>query len=155
MADAAQILKCMILTLKKENVLVPSAVVAEIVSVENIEALPDSPAWLIGKFKWRGDDVPLVSFEVASGHDVQPNRRSTQVAVLHILNSETSLEEPYVGLMISGVPHLTGFSAKQIKADENASTDHPMVAQRVRVNGVSMGILDIDAMETMLVASGY
>ena len=155
MADDSHILKCIILTLKKENVLIPSAVIAEIVSVENIEAVPDTPAWLIGKFKWRDEYIPLVSFEVASGNDVLPNSRSTQVAVFYILNDESGLKEPYVGLMISGVPHVTRFTTDQIKADENRTADHPMVAQYVKVNGVSMGILDVDAMETMVLESGF
>ena len=155
MAENAQSLKCTILTLKKENVLVPSAVIAEIISVENIEELPDSPAWLIGRFKWRGNDIPLLSFEVASGNDVMPNRRSTQVSVFHTLNENSDLDDPYVGLMISGVPHLASFTEDQIAADENSSAGHPMVAQRIRVNGVSIGILDIDAMETMVVESGF
>ena len=155
MADDSHVLKCIILTLKKENVLIPSAVIAEIVSIEDIEEAPDTPAWLIGKFKWRNEYLPLLSFEVASGNDVMPNSRSTQVAVLYILNDESGLEEPYVGLMISGVPHVTRFTEDQIKSDENRSADHPMVAQYVKVNGVSMGILDIDSMETMVIESGF
>ena len=155
MADEAHSLKCIILTLKKENVLIPGAVVAEIVSVEDIEEVADSPDWLMGKFQWRREYIPLLSFEVAGGDDILAKSRSTQVAVLHVLNDDSGLDQPYVGLMISGVPHVNRFTSDQIKADEDSLSDNVMVAQRVKVNGVSMSILDIDAMEMMVSESNY
>lgn len=155
MTDEAHVLKCIILTLKKENILIPSAVVAEIVSVEDIEPVADSPDWMMGKFRWRNEYIPLLSFDVAGGGDVGVKNRSTQVAVLYVLNDDSGLDQPYIGLMISGVPHVSRFTADQIKADEDSLTDHPMAAQRVKVNGVSMSILNIDAMETMVAESSY
>jgi len=148
-------LKCIILTLRKENVLVPSSMVAEIVSVENIEEIADSPDWLIGKFKWRGEDLPILSFEVADGEEELSVIRSTQVAVLHVLNDDSGLDSPYIGLKVSGVPHVNRFTQDQIVINEGKNTDHPMIAQRVKVNGVSMSILDIDAMETMVAEALY
>lgn len=155
MADDAHVLKCIILTLKKENVLVPSAVVAEIISVENVEEVDDSPDWMIGQFKWRGEYIPLLSFEAVEGEDALSANRSMQVAVLYVLNDDSGLKSPYIGLRISGVPHVSRFSENQIVLNEGKNADHFMVAQRVKVNGVSMSILDIDAMESMLVESNY
>lgn len=155
MADDERVLKCIILTLKKENVLIPSAVVAEIVSVEDTEEVTDSPDWLLGKFMWRGKNIPLLSFEAAGGEDVLSIKRSIQVAVLSVLNNESGLESPYVGLMISGVPHVSRFTADQIIADDETPAEHTMVAQHVKVNGVSMSILDVGAMETMVLESNY
>ena len=153
MADNSQLMKCIILTLKKENVLIPGALVAEILSVENIQKIPDSPHWFVGKIKWRGEDIPLVSFEAVSEQSEVVLNRSTQVAVLYALNDDTELASPYIGLMITGVPHVNRFSADQLKTDEEVSVEHSMVAQRIKVNGVSMSILDIDAMELMIVES--
>ena len=150
MADEAHVLKCIILTLKKENVLIPGALVSEITSVENIEDVAGSPEWLIGQFQWRGKDIPLLSFEVSGGNEVGPRSRSTQVAVLNGLNDDPSLDTHFLGLMISGVPHVSRFTSDQIKPNEDVSAEHPMVAQRVKVNGVSMSILDIDAMARMV-----
>ena len=150
MEDEAHVLKCIILTLKKENVLIPGSLVSEITSVENIEDIAGSPDWLIGQFQWRGQDIPLLSFEVSGGNEIGPRSRSTQVAVLNGLNDDPSLATPFLGLMISGVPHVSRFTADQIKPNEDVSAEHPMVAQRVKVNGVSMSILDIDAMAAMV-----
>ena len=42
------------------------------------------------------------------------------------------------------------FPGGQIKTDEQALVDHPMVAQKARINGAAVGILDIYAIEEML-----
>lgn len=150
MSDDDKAVKCIILTLKKDNVLVPSAAVAEIMSVESVDEVTDSPNWLLGTIKWRGEDIPLVSFEALSGEEDLSLNRSTQIAVLYGLNDDETLESPYIGLKISGVPHVSRFTADQIKVNEQAFAEHGLVAQRVKVNGVSMSILDIDAMSTMV-----
>lgn len=143
-------IKCIILTLKKENVLVPSAAVAEILSVEDVSNVTDTPEWLLGTIKWRGEDIPLMSFEALSGDEDLSLNRSTQVAVLYGLNDDETLESPYIGLKISGVPHVSRFTANQITINEQNFAEHGLVAQRVKVNGVSMSILDIDAMSAMV-----
>lgn len=150
MSEDEQIVKCIILTLKKDNVLVPSAAVAEIFSVEAVDDVPGSPDWLLGTIKWRGQDIPLMSFEAHSGDEDLSLNRSTQIAVLYDLNDDEMIDSPYIGLKISGVPHVSRFTADQIKVNENAFEEHALVAQRVKVNGVSMSILDIDAMGNMI-----
>ena len=154
MAEKAQEIRCLILTLKKENVLVASAAVAEILSVENVEAIADSPEWLVGEIKWRGVSVPLLSFEAAGGDTEAIANRNMQVAVLYILNDDSELSSSYIGMVISGVPHVSRFTADQIVVDKDITDEHSMIAQRVKVNGVSMSILDIDAMENMIIDSG-
>ena len=47
MAKDTQLLKCVILTLRKENVIVPNALVAEIISVKDIEETENSPGWFL------------------------------------------------------------------------------------------------------------
>ena len=85
MADESNELKCIILTLKKENVIVPSAAVAEIISIEELDEVSDAPDWILGQFKWRGEEIPLISFEAAGGEVELTANRSTQVAVLYVL----------------------------------------------------------------------
>ncbi len=145
-----QLIKSIILTLKNELVVVPNAAVAEIISVQGVQAVNDSPAWMLGKARWRGVEIPVVSYEVAGGDDAQAAGINTQVAVMYSANDSDDRPYPYIGLAMHGVPHVSTFSREQIRIDEQASNDHPMVAQKVRVNGAAAGILDIDAIEEML-----
>jgi len=151
MMKDSQAIKCVILTLRKENVIVPNALVAEIVSVKEIEKKGDTPGWFLGNMKWRGSDVPLLSFEAAGGSSSAKVNLNTQAVILYgVGKDEEAKENPYLALVMSGVPHVSHFKREQIKTDNTAMDDHPMVAQRVRINGASVSILDVDAMVGMV-----
>ena len=152
MAEDSQLIKCVILTLRKANVIVPNALVAEIISVKDVKVSDSYPNWLLDKMSWRGADVPLLSFEAANGDkDVSKVNLNTQAVVLYAVGSSGDLSEtPYLGLVMSGVPHVSQFSREQIVTDSEALEEHPMIAQKVRINGASVSILDVDAMVDMV-----
>lgn len=150
MPQNEQLIKSIILTLKNELVVVPNASVAEIISVQGVREVKDTPGWMLGKARWRGVELPVVSYEAAGGDDAQAVNVNTQVAVMYSADEDANKKYPYIGLAMHGVPHVSTFSREQIRIDEKASADHPMVAQRVRINGAAAGILDIDAIEGML-----
>ena len=153
MVQNNQFIKSIILTLKNELVVVPNSAVAEIISVQDVKEVKDSPQWVLGKARWRGVVLPVVSYEAAGGDNAQAVNINTQVAVMYSVSESSSDNEkkyPYIGLAMHGVPHVSTFSRDQIKTDEQASSVHPMVAQKVRINGAAAGILDIYAIEEML-----
>jgi len=151
MANDTQQIKCIILTLRKENVIVPNALVAEVISVKDLEEIGNSPEWFLGKMKWRGADVPLLSFEAAGGEVIRKVNANTQAVVLYAVGKGDDVSEnPYMGLVMSGVPHVSHISRDQIIIDKEKSRDNPMVARKVRINGASVSILDVDAMVNMV-----
>lgn len=152
MTDVSRI-KCVILTLRKINVLVPNALVADIISVKEVTENEGTPEWFLGNMNWRGADVPLLSFEAAGGMETTKVNLNTQAVVLYAVGKDGNVkEDPYLGLVMSGVPHVSYFSKEQIITDHDASAEHPMVAQKVRINGASVSILDVDAMVDMVSA---
>ena len=151
MAKDTQFIKCVILTLRKENVIVPDALVAEIISVKDIEGDANKPEWYLGDMKWRGHNVPLLSFEAAGGGEFTKVNLNTQAVVLYAVGEGGDVNEnPYIALVMSGVPHVSDFSREQFKIDSEVMEDHPMVAQNVRINGARVSILDVDAMVDMV-----
>ena len=151
MNQNSPLVKSIILTLKNELVVVPNAAVAEIISVQDVREVEGSPQWMLGKARWRGIELPVVSYEAAGGDDAQAVNINTQVAVMYSASEDEDHNKfPYIGLAMHGVPHVSTFSREQIRTDEHASVDHPMVAQKVRINGAAAGILDIYAIEEML-----
>ncbi len=135
--------------MRKENVILPSATIAEIVSVKDIELAENKPAWYLGEMQWRGEAVPLISFEAAGGEDIANVNLNTQAVVLHVV-ADDDMAASYVGLVMSGVPHVTHFNRKQIVTDEEMIADHPMVAQKVRINGARVSVLDLDEIASMV-----
>ena len=150
MAKDDGFLKCIILTTRSELVMVPNAAVAEIVPVQDVSSTGSGPVWFLGIARWRGVELPLVSYEAAAGIPVQNVNINTQVAVLYTVGESTERKHPYVGLVISGVPHVSRFTRDQIKPNLEVPNVHPMVAQKVRVNGAAVNILDLGRIETML-----
>ncbi|MCK4834245.1 MAG: chemotaxis protein CheW [Gammaproteobacteria bacterium] len=151
MAKDTESIKCVILTLRRENVIVPNALVAEIISVKDIETSDGGPDWFLGNMKWRGADVPLLSFEASGGEKVSKVNLNTQAVVLYAVGDADDLgDHPYLGLVMSGVPHVSHFTRKQVKSDFDDGEPHPMVAQKIRINGASVSILDVDAMVAMV-----
>ena len=151
MVEDTQLIKCVIFTLRKENVIVPNSLVAEIISVKDIEESEDTPAWFLGNMNWRGEHIPLLSFESAGGGDIPKVNLNTQAVVLYAVGKGGDvIKKPYLGLVMSGVPHVSRFSREQITTDVEGLEDHPMVVQKVRINGASVSILDVDAMVEMV-----
>ena len=153
MTNDTQLLKCVILTLRKENVVVPNALVAEIISVKEVVETENTPKWFLGNMNWRGKSVPLLSFEAAVGDEVSKVNLNTQAVVLYAVGKDGDIvASPYLGLVMSGVPHISRFSREQIVTDDEEENNHPMVAQKVRINGARVNILDVDAMVSMVQA---
>ncbi len=151
MVDGTEQIKCVIFTLRKENVIIPNALVAEIISVKEVSTGENTPEWFLGKMNWRGEEVPLLSFEVAAGDKVSKVNLNTQAVVLYAVGKNgENVESPYLGLVMSGVPHVSHFARGQFTRDTEDHKDHPMVAQRVRINGARASILDVDAMVSMV-----
>ncbi len=152
MINDKELIKCVILTLRKENVIVPNELVAEIVSVKDIEPNSNSSAnWLLGNMSWRGACVPLLSFEAAGGEGLSKVNLNTQAVILYAVGAGDKAEDyPYLGLVMSGVPHVSHFSRDQMKSESDDENPHPMVAQKIRINGASVSILDVDEMVGMV-----
>lgn len=151
MSKDTESIKCVILTLRKENVLLPNALVAEILSVKDIQEVGNVPDWYLGKMDWRGAEVPLLSFEAAGGVKVSKVNLNTQAVVLYAVGTSGTIDEnPYLALVMSGVPHVSDFTREQMVRESDDLDGHPMVSQRVRINGANMSILDVDAMLDMV-----
>jgi len=151
MADQSQIIKCVIFTLRKENVILPNALVAEIISVKELGEAIDAPGWYLGKMNWRGSEIPLLSYEAAGGEKISKVNLNTQAVVLYAVGKSGEVSDsPYLGLVMSGVPHVSRFTKEQIVLDDGVESDHPMVANNVRINGAKLSILDVDAMVEMV-----
>ena len=151
MRNKKELIKCVILTLRKQNVLLPNALVAEIVSVKDIKSSENTPSWYIGDMKWDDLDVPLLSFEASGGETIPKVNLNTQAVVLLAVGDSGEVsDKPYLALVMSGVPHVSEFSRNQMTTDDEAIDNHPMVAQQVRINGASVSILDVDAMVAMV-----
>ena len=82
----------LLIPVHNKSLLVPNIVIAEVVALQMISPLPEAPSWALGSILWRGEQVPVMSFEIANseihGRDSEqaPSRCSMRPAVSRALN---------------------------------------------------------------------
>lgn len=91
------------------RVLLPNATVAEVITYSEPELVPGAPAWLLGRIRWRGWRIPLLSFARMAGFSETEGERGSKVAVLKALSGQPRL--PYFSMLTQGFPRLTTVSA--------------------------------------------
>lgn len=111
--------------------LLPNALVAEVVLYNPPRPVPKTPDWLLGLASWRGQQVPLVSFERLIGRGRPRPGNKSRILVLYGLGSLAE-RLPYYGLLSVGMPRLYRASAQTLKPDAHQET-FPAVAQGVLV----------------------
>ena len=130
------------------RLLLPNATIAEVLSYADPEPVDDAPAWLLGRIRWRGWQVPLVSFARFSGTAAdEAGDLGSKVLVLKALGGDPSL--PHFALLTQGFPRLVTVSRQALVADgggDDAALP-PGVQVRVLLNDDAAFIPDIGAVE--------
>ncbi len=138
-------IRCLLLPLAGCRLLLPSVAVAEVLPAARVEPVAEAPQWLVGMVEWRFVSIPLLSFEVVSGHPPPQPGTCYRVAVLHT----TSGDADFYGLLMQGIPNLV-----QVRESEltllPATSEAYGVAARVEVRGQLALIPEPGFLEQML-----
>ena len=70
MSDIAYIIRGVLIQVAEARLLLPNATIAEVLSYAAPEPLENAPDWLLGRIRWRGWQLPLMSFARFAGIDV-------------------------------------------------------------------------------------
>jgi len=93
-------IRCIQLPLLNMQLLLPNAVVAEIISYVRPEQ--NGQDWLDGVMIWRGVSVPVISVEKMCQQDhVEPGVRSRIAVIYNLLNDD---DMPYAGIIMQDIP---------------------------------------------------
>ncbi len=150
--DPGQAVRCLAVPLHGDFLLSPHTAVAEVTQFKTPEPVPHAPNWLMGLMRWRGIDVPLVTFERFAGGD--PNTASTpeRVVIFNTLNGNPHL--PFVALAARGIPRLAVVAPDELHTLDKAAQDGPLVLRRVKLNDSEFIIPDFDALEQTVLRLG-
>lgn len=84
--------------------LMPSSVVAEVISYRPPEDKRDKPAWLKGMMRWRGETIPLVSMEKLLGIEPKDeDNKERRIIVLYGIFNPKAL--PFYAIISKDMPH--------------------------------------------------
>lgn len=134
-----------VIPMKAHSWLLPSALVAEVLPLRQPERPGQGADWLLGWLTWRGEPVPLISFErfnlsgqVAIGQDAK-------IIVLNTVNEESR----FYAVIIQGNPKQIMVSMTDLQDQPNATVGRGEAAL-VQFEDELMIIPNLDAIEKEL-----
>lgn len=128
------------------GLLVPHALVAEVVPFAGMEAKTKGPDWLLGEVVWRGQKLPLMSFESANGEGMVLPRPGSRFAVMNAVTKTSP--RPFYALLVHGNPSSAALSADKLEAV--AGPEALAVKAYVRYHDELLRIPDPDVLEPLL-----
>jgi chemosensory pili system protein ChpC len=145
--DLPSEIRGLLVPLKVDFLLLPNAMVAEVVNYHALEPIEDAPAWLRGFVSWRGEIVPLVSVERLAGLAETALGHRARIVVCTTLTQGSQLI--YFGLMAQGIPRLVRITSDSLEAVQVDKLDFGILA-RLTIGGEPAVILDVDGLEREL-----
>lgn len=153
MSDFVSPVRALVLPLLGEDVLLPSAVVAEVIGYTRPEPLDGAPEWLLGTLEWRGQRVPVVAIEAAMGAQgagrAEDEGRRARIVVLYGLNSRLAV--PYYGVLTQGVPQVYRATGESVRSLGEEAEVPEFALDRVELtDGAVARIPDLDRVQSEL-----
>ena len=147
-------LRGLLLPLMDSNLLVPNAVVVEVLSYPEVTgAATDAPDWYLGRFDWRNLSLPLISWDYLQGGEVTVDEgQRKHVAVCHLFSADDTVS--FVGVETHGLPTLVSVTKADLEAEIDSADAESCRLGEVRVQGIIASIPDLDALGKMLAPLG-
>lgn len=146
MDERANELRCLSLPLLDHEMLVPGAVVAEVIPYLSHSPVDVDAPWLLGRFPWRGVALPLVSIEVATQLSSRP-AIGRRVAIFNTVGGNPAL--PFYAIFIQAVPRLVNLNRPGLK-EIHPENNSPLLRHRVEIARNRALIPDLDKLETLV-----
>jgi chemosensory pili system protein ChpC len=140
--------QCLALPIVGGQILIPSAVVAEVYAMDAVSPATGGPDWLLGNIIWRGSELPLVCMEAALGAPrLEAGIRSKAVVMKAQSASETL---KHFAVLVQGIPHQVLATGHSVAPEIAIDGPRPFVAMDLQVEGEQAFIPDMDAVEKAL-----
>ena len=131
------------------RLLLPNATISEVLSYALPEPVAGAPAWLLGRIRWRGWQLPLVSFARLAALGREQGDLQSKMIVLKALGGDP--RAPYIALLTQGFPRLVTVSRERLLVDADAQSGLPeAVAATVTLNDDVAWIPDLARIEAMV-----
>ena len=138
-------IRCVLIPLASSRLLLPNAVVAEVMDFQAPVPRDGMPEWYLGDLVWRGTSVPLVSLEGMLGGSVAVPGRRSRTLVLNTLNGNQELT--HIALIAQALPTLVRVTLDNLEPSKVRSDLGALISQSVSVNNSLSLIPDLDALE--------
>ena len=135
----------------EKRVLLPNAIIAEVVTYTDLQSIDNAPDWLSGKIDWRGYDVPVLCYNSLSTGGTAKRDKTWWVVVVKALGDNEKI--PYFALLVEGVPRLQLITQGDLQVHEVDSDISNAIASMVTVQDEMSEIPNIKFIEYVLAES--
>ncbi len=148
MSEQPEQIRCVLLKINENVLMLPNSALVEIVPVRNIINVANKPRWMLGYLDWRGNSVPLVAFETMDGVRM-PSLANLDVraAVVYAIGDDKKI--PFMAFLVQGVPQVVNVTADEIEVDA-VSVTHPAVSQKILLKGTQVSVVEMLKLEGMI-----
>jgi chemosensory pili system protein ChpC len=151
MANAEPDIRGVVIQLAGARLLLPNAAIAEVLSYAPPEPVADAPDWLLGRMRWRGWQLPLISFSRMAGLAQDQGGLGSKVLVFKALGGNA--KAPYFAILTQGFPRLVTVSRAALKVDADGGELPLAVQARVILNQDDALVPDLEAIEMLITAA--
>ena len=146
--NTSQEIRGILIHVEGESLLLPNAVVAEVLSFSAPDALEGAPDWLLGSIRWRGWQMPLVAFSRLAGIAEEQGGLGSKVVVLKALGGNP--KAPYFALLTQGFPRLVTVPREELLPQDDGEPLPDGVLARVRLREDSALVPDLARLEARI-----
>lgn len=137
-----------LITVTNGRLLLPNASVAEVITYSEPEAVENAPDWLLGRVRWRGWRLPLLSFSRLAGWSNEDGHLGAKVAVLKALGGNSKL--PFFAVLSQGFPRLVTVNTTAL-VESHEMKELPLgVHSRVTLNDDPAAVPDLLSIELLI-----
>jgi chemosensory pili system protein ChpC len=136
---------------ENRKLLLPNAMVAEVLGMRTIDDIDQDVDWVLGTVSWRGWDIPLIDFAVLTGSEAKADVKSSyNLAVLKSINHPEDM--PYFAVLSRGIPKLQLVSRGDMQLHEEKTINHNAIASLVSIQDEMADIPNMNYLETNLIS---
>lgn len=141
-----------VLSMQKQAVLLPADTIAEIIPYEPLQRIEETPDWFLGLLGWRGEQVPVVSFEMLTIKRASFSLASVASASLVIVRGTSDQKSlPFYALVAQTQPVAHDIEAGML-FETGESVEKTELA-RVRFHNDVLSVPDLDYLESTLLTA--
>ena len=141
-------IKCVALKINGDELLMPNASVAEIVPIKNIINVANKPDWMLGYLDWRGNSVPLVSFESMGGVRM-PSLASGNVKAAVLFSIGDDKDFPYLSILVQDSPSVLNVKESDLVVSKDEVT-HPAIDEKIMMADGNYSIMNLEKLEQIV-----
>ena len=149
MNAVVETLRSLWVPLAQRTLLVPNVAIAEVINYQPLDLVQGGPEWLLGRLRWRDQELPVVSMERLLGLNPPQSGRGARISVLNSVKPNTSLS--FFAMVTAGIPRLFNADADALGASLRSERNFPAtVADCVAIGAEEALIPDLEAVQTLV-----